>query len=85
MKTISIAVVCMLSFFLSPTTKAQSALFMPKNIKKVYQVSSRSYDGKPGENYFQNTTDYTIEAQFDPQSRLLTGSENIVFTNNSPV
>ncbi len=84
MKTISIAVVCMLSFFLSPTTKAQSALFMPKNIKKVYQVSSRSYDGKPGENYFQNTTDYTIEAQFDPQSRLLTGSENIVFTNNSP-
>jgi len=57
---------------------------MPNNIKKVYRDGSRSYDGKPGENYFQNITDYTIEAQFDPQSRLLTGSENIVFTNNSP-
>ena len=84
MKTVQIAAILFFSLFIFELLQAQTSLFMPNNIKKVYRDGSRSYDGKPGENYFQNITDYTIEAQFDPQSRLLTGSENIVFTNNSP-
>ena len=84
MKTIKITAVLLLSLFIFEISMAQSSLFMPDNINKAYQNGSRSLDGKPGGKYFQNTTDYNIEVDFDPQSRLLTGSETINFTNNSP-
>lgn len=64
---------------------AQSSkeLFMPKEIKKAYENGTRSYDGKPGKNYFQNRTDYKIKAEFNPETRILTGEEVINFQNNS--
>jgi len=65
--------------------KAQNnSLFIEKNVSEAYKKGTRSYDGKPGENYFQNRTDYKINVDFDPYSRLLKGSEKITFTNNSP-
>jgi hypothetical protein len=84
MKALQIATALFLSLFVFETSMAQSELFMPKNIIKAYQDGSRSFDGKQGKNYFQNTTNYTIEVEFNPQSRLLSGSETINFTNNSP-
>ena len=60
-----------------------SKLYIPKEIKRAYQNGSRSFDGNPGEYYFQNRTDYAIDVEFDPFSRVLKGSEKIIFTNNS--
>lgn len=61
-----------------------SDLFMHNEIKAAYEKGFRSYDGKPGPNYFVNRIDYDIRAEFDPATRLLQGSETISFTNNSP-
>ncbi len=66
-------------------SKAQSSkLFMPREITKAYQNGTRSFDGKPGANYFQNSTDYQIEVDFDPQTGLLKGKAEMFFHNNSP-
>lgn len=62
----------------------ESSLYMTKEIKRAYQLKTRSFDGNPGENYFQNQTDYKIDVEFDPYTRLLSGSELITYTNNSP-
>lgn len=56
----------------------------PRNINEVYQKGTRTSDGKPGSNYWQNTADYNIAAIFDPSALLLKGAETITYTNNSP-
>ena len=61
-----------------------SDLKMPKEIKKAYTNQTRSFDGKPGTNYWQNFSEYNIKAEIEPKTRLLTGSEKIVYFNNSP-
>ncbi len=59
-------------------------LFMQKEIRKAYEKKTRSLTGKSGENYFVNRTDYKIDAEFNPETRLLSGNEIITYTNNSP-
>jgi hypothetical protein len=63
---------------------AQQPLPVPTNIKATYDKGTRSPDGKPGKNYWQNTADYDLKINFDPATRLLTGSEEITYINNSP-
>ena len=62
----------------------EAMIYIPTEIKQAYEQGSRSMDGKPGPNYFQNRTDYRIEVEFDPVSRLISGRETITLTNNSP-
>ena len=62
----------------------ETRFFMPKEIKAAYDAGTRSYDGKPGPNYWQNTVDYKINVEVVPESRELIGSEKITFNNNSP-
>lgn len=62
----------------------QSELFVPKEIKQAYKKGTRSVDGKPGVNYWQNTVDYKIKASVDPSTRLISGSESVTYVNNSP-
>ncbi|GGK77414.1 peptidase [Rufibacter glacialis] len=57
---------------------------MPRNIAAAYQKGTRSPDGLPGKNYWQNTAAYTIKVDFDPFSRKLSGTVDIDYTNNSP-
>ena len=57
---------------------------IPRNIKAAFDKGTRSPDGRPGKNYWQNTADYDLKINFDPTTRLLTGSEQIVYTNSSP-
>ncbi len=66
------------------TAILSSDLKMPKEIKKAYSNQTRSYNGRPGVNYWQNFSDYKIKAEIEPKTRLLTGSEKIVYFNNSP-
>ena len=61
-----------------------SDLYMPVNIRKAYENGTRSFDGKPGPNYWQNGADYNIQVEFDPETRQLSGSEKITYYNNSP-
>lgn len=64
-------------------SSAQEEL-IPLNIKKAYEKGTRSLDGSPGPNYWQNSSDYNIYADFNPASRELNGKEKIVYHNNSP-
>ena len=41
-------------------------------------------DGNPGKNYWQNKGVYDIKVTLDPAAKLVSGSEKIVYTNNSP-
>ncbi|MCB1025417.1 MAG: M1 family peptidase, partial [Acidobacteria bacterium] len=59
-------------------------LYMPRNVKMAYAAGTRSMDGKPGKNYWQNTADYNISISLDPASRMVTGTEEIIYKNNSP-
>ncbi|GAB3997598.1 M1 family metallopeptidase [Spirosoma daeguense] len=63
--------------------QAQS-LYMPRNVKKAYQKGTRSMDGKPGKNYWQNTARYAININTAPPSRTIQGNETITYINNSP-
>ncbi len=58
--------------------------FIPLNIQKAFEKGTRSKDGKPGENYWQNSADYNIKIKFDPYEKAIDGSETIKYFNNSP-
>jgi Peptidase family M1 domain len=66
------------------TGYAQDNLPMPTNIKKAYTKGTRSTSGQPGKKYWQNAGVYDIDINFNPATRLVIGSETIVYTNNSP-
>ncbi len=63
---------------------SQSNLFIPRNVLTAYDKGTRSFDGKPGKNYWQNSADYKIKVNVEPKTRLVEGSEKIVYYNNSP-
>lgn len=63
--------------------KAQTNLYLPKNFQKAYDKGTRSYDGKPGFNYFQNSSDYKIQVEVEPKIRNVKGKEIITYKNNS--
>ncbi|MBJ2125237.1 M1 family metallopeptidase [Flavobacterium sp. IB48] len=58
-------------------------LYMPRNMKKAYENGTRSKDGKPGANYWQNRGKYNMEISVDPKTRLVSGTESIIYENNS--
>jgi hypothetical protein len=78
---LSIVVVLLISGFYSV---AQQALPVPANIQNLYAGGTRTQDGRPGLNYWQNTADYDIAAVLNPSTLLLKGAETITYTNNSP-
>lgn len=68
--------------FLAQNTFAQD-LYMPRNIKEAYAKGTRSMDGKPGKNYWQNHGKYTMDIAVDPKTKIVSGTETIVYQNNS--
>jgi len=63
---------------------SDNSLYMPLNIKKAYQKGTRTYDGVPGEAYWQNRSEYQIKVKVFPERALIKGEEGIVYFNNSP-
>ena len=59
-------------------------LFVTRNMQHAYDNGTRSTNGKPGKNYWQNRGDYTINVSFDPKTLLVKGDETISYSNNSP-
>jgi hypothetical protein len=72
------------SFLLCTNSLAQQSLPIPRNIQAAYDKGTRSPDGTPGKHYWENTADYDLKINFDPTTRILNGTEEIVYTNNSP-
>jgi peptidase M1-like protein len=76
------------SFFIIALISLQNLyaqdLYMPRNIKKAYQKETRSLTGEPGKNYWQNQGVYDIEETIHPDTKSISGTEKIVYSNNSP-
>jgi len=59
-------------------------LYMPRDIQRAYKKETRSADGKPGKNYWQNHGRYAIAITALPPDRTVKGAEQITYFNNSP-
>jgi hypothetical protein len=60
------------------------SLYRPRGVKRAFQTGTRSPDGRPGKNYWQNRARYTITLTTSPPNRNVTGTEQIVYMNASP-
>ena len=65
-------------------TYGQSTLYTPREVKLAYKKGTRSPDGRPGPNYWQNHGRYEITINAAPPDRLIRGTEKITYFNNSP-
>jgi hypothetical protein len=63
---------------------AAQSLTMPPEISAAYQKGTRSANGKPGKNYWQNRARYNISVKMTPPDNLISGTEDITYFNNSP-
>ena len=70
--------------FISAWALQAQELYIPRDVQKAYENSTRSKDGNPGSNYWQNKGVYTIDLNVNPPDRKVTGKETIVYTNQSP-
>ena len=72
-----------LLFLLNAGVYSQS-IYVPLEFQAAYEEGTRSLDGKPGTEYWQNHSDYKISARLDPLTGILKGSANIIYYNSSP-
>ncbi len=59
-------------------------LYVPRDIKRAYKKETRSPDGRPGKNYWENHGHYNISITALPPDRTVKGTEQITYFNNSP-
>jgi hypothetical protein len=57
---------------------------LTNSIRRAFAAGTRDASGRPGPNYWQLQTDYTINVRLDPSRQTLTGTESITLRNNSP-
>jgi hypothetical protein len=63
---------------------AQQVLPVPPEVEAAYAKGTRDRSGKPGAKYWQNTANYELKVQFNPTTRLVNGTAEISYLNNSP-
>ncbi|HEX3933150.1 MAG TPA: M1 family metallopeptidase [Puia sp.] len=80
LQTVGLAVLFLLGFGVADA----QTLTMPPEIQKAYDNGTRSLDGQPGPRYWQNHGSYVISLTVSPPSPVISGVEQIVYTNNSP-
>jgi Peptidase family M1 domain len=64
--------------------QAAGPLYMPRAVRRAFAKGTRSPDGRPGPRYWENHARYAIALTVAPPSRRITGSEAIVYRNESP-
>ena len=57
---------------------------MTNAIRRAHLAGTRDSTGRPGRNYWQLRTDYTIQVSLDETTSRLTGRESVVIHNASP-
>lgn len=75
-----VSVLLLLAGFSAPAQE----LYKPRDVKKAFANGTRSDDGKPGKAYWQNKARYTINIKATPPDRIIYGTEEITYINNSP-
>lgn len=71
-------------FAMSFSAQGQTQPPISREIGKAFQDGTRSTNGLPGVDYWQNRADYNITAEVDVQKSQLRGQEKITYFNNSP-
>ena len=59
-------------------------VMLPPSFQRAIAAGTRTADGRPGPRYWQQWTDYRIEAELDPATHRLTGTATIRYQNRSP-
>ncbi|TVR33251.1 MAG: M1 family peptidase [Balneolaceae bacterium] len=57
---------------------------VPEAYRNAVEKGTRTAEGSPGENYWQNTGTYNLSAEIDPESHMLYGASTVTYSNNSP-
>ncbi len=83
MKISHILVILVLFFAIGLQAQSWKRM-MPKEIKKAYLNGTRSVNGMPGVNYWQNYADYKINATLIADKSKIKGYEEVVYHNESP-
>lgn len=65
-------------------TPASSTLYVPRFVQQAYKKQTRSPDGRPGKNYWQNRSTYKMSITVMPPNRTVSATEEITYFNNSP-
>src|SRR5437762_257382 len=69
----------------NPTNRAvQRVIPMTNAIRRAFAAGTRDSSGRPGRNYWQLRTDYTINARLDVGTSRISGRETVVIRNASP-
>lgn len=78
--------IALLAILFAASLPAQTpqSLYMPRAVKRAFANGTRSLDGRPGPKYWQNHGRYSITVTAAPPDRTIRGTEQIVYTNNSP-
>src|SRR5689334_23832553 len=71
----------LIMFFISADAQK---LYMPRDVAGAFKKGTRSPDGRPGKNYWQNRGRYNITVSAAPPNRTIHGTEEITYFNNSP-
>jgi hypothetical protein len=59
-------------------------LDVPNAYRNAVENGTRSEDGSPGRNYWQNEANYVLKAALDPAEKSIRGEAYITYQNNSP-
>lgn len=59
--------------------------FITSEYRKALSKGTRSLDGNPGASYWQNNSDYSIDAELNTFTKELKGTEKITYHNRSPI
>jgi hypothetical protein len=57
----------------------QSELFMPVEFQNAVEQGTRSSDGQPGVNYWQNKAEYKIRVKVEPENKRVIGEKIISY------
>jgi hypothetical protein len=61
-----------------------TTLYMPSNVQRAFDNGTRSPDGNPGEDYWQNRSEHIMTINVMPPNRQVSATEEITYYNNSP-
>ena len=74
----------MLLFGFVIVINSQTGYYKSFNFQKAYEYKTRSLNGKPGVNYWQNFSNYKIKATVNVDSSIINGTEIVEYFNESP-
>jgi hypothetical protein len=62
----------------------ERGLYRPLEVRRAYELKTRSVDGRPGARYWRNRAEYSIAARIDTAARAVAGFVDAVYYNDSP-